>query len=331
MKAVVFDGKLRLDGDYPKPTPVYGEALVRVSMAGICNTDIEIVRGYMGYKGVLGHEFVGVVEFAEDRDDLIGKRVVGEINLHCGKCVYCQAEIESHCLNRSVLGIMNRDGAMAEFMTIPLNVLYALADVKPDGVADTVPDNEIVFVEPLAAAFQILEQMDFVAGERVLVMGDGKLGLLIALVLREYTRAEITLLGHHEDKMSIAGAKGVKTWLSSKGNPPDSDDPYDYVIEATGTAEGFQQALSLLRPRGAVILKSTVAQGAKLDLSPIVINELVVIGSRCGPFEPAIKALADKKIDVKPLISATYPIDEAEEAFKKAQEKGVLKVLLNCK
>ena len=301
---------------------------MRVSMAGICNTDLEIVRGYMGYKGVLGHEFVGVVEAAEGRDDLIGKRVVGEINLHCGKCAYCQAGVESHCLNRSVLGIMNRDGAMAEYVTLPLNVLYALADTLPNGAAEQVPDNEMVFVEPLAAAFQVLEQMDFVPGDRVLVMGDGKLGLLIAQVVNEFTPAKVTLLGHHKDKLALAKGWGVGTHLSSKGRP---DAPYDVVIEATGTAEGFQQALSLLRPRGALVLKSTVANWAKLNLTAIVINELTVIGSRCGPFKPAIKALADKKIDVRLLISATYSIDDAEEAFKHAQQKGVLKVLLDMK
>ena len=329
MKAVVFDGRLRLVPDHPTPMPdpasTGGEALVRVSLAGICNTDLEIVRGYMGFKGVLGHEFVGVVEEApEGHEEIKGRRVVGEINLYCGQCVYCRDGAQSHCPKRSVLGIMDRDGAMAEFVTLPVNLLHVVPDGMPEGVSDM----EAVFVEPLAAAFQVLEQVEFMEGDRVLVMGDGKLGLLIALVLKEYTRAEVTLLGHHEDKMSIAETKGVKTHNSKNGKP---EIPYDFVVEATGTAEGFQQALSLLRPRGAVILKSTVAQGAKLDLAPIVINEITVIGSRCGPFEPAINALADKKIDVKPLISATYPIDQAVEAFKLARQKGVLKVLLDMK
>ncbi|MCK4911502.1 MAG: alcohol dehydrogenase catalytic domain-containing protein [Thermodesulfovibrionales bacterium] len=320
MKAVVFDDALHLATDHPVPVPAStgGEALIRVSLAGICNTDLEIVHGYMGYKGVLGHEFVGVVEDAPD-ESLKGKRVVGEINLYCGKCAYCLGGMPSHCPSREVLGIMNRDGAMAEYVRLPIHNLHTV----PDEVADM----EAVFVEPLAAAFQVLEQVEFMEGDRVLVMGDGKLGLLIALVLKEYTQAEVTLLGHHEYKMEIAGAKGVKTWLSSKGRP---DAPYDFVVEATGTAEGFQQALSLLRPRGAVILKSTVAQWAKLNLAPIVINELTVIGSRCGPFAPAIKALAEKKINVCSLISETYPIDEAGEAFAHAQQKGVLKVLLDC-
>lgn len=328
MRAVVFDGRLRLVPDYPTPTPAEGVALIRVSMAGICNTDLEIVRGYMGFNGVLGHEFVGVVESADDMNKIVGNRVVGEINLFCCKCEFCKDGVERHCLNRSVLGIMNKDGAMAEFMAIPLRVLHVLADILPNGAADAVPDNEIVLVEPLAAAFQVLEQVDFIPHERVLVMGDGKLGLLIAQVVVKFTRAKVTLLGHHNDKLALAEGWGVKTHNSNKGLP---DSPYDVVIEATGTAEGFQQALSLLRPRGTVILKSTVAQEAKLDLAPIVINELTVIGSRCGPFETAIKALADRKIDVKPLISATYPIDQAEEAFAHARKKGVMKVLLDMR
>lgn len=321
MKAVVFDGSLRLSSDHPNPVPKGGEALVRVTMAGICNTDLEIVRGYMGYKGVLGHEFVGVViQAPKGSEHLCGERVVGEINLHCGKCAYCIGGLQSHCPDRSVLGIMNKDGAMAEYVTLPVNLLHEFPDI--------INTDEAVFIEPLAAAFQVLEQVELMEGDRVLVMGDGKLGLLISLVLKEFTQAEVTLLGHHEDKMGIAGAKGVKTHLSSKGRP---DAPYDFVVEATGTAEGFQQALSLLRPRGAVILKSTVANWAKLNLTAIVINELTVIGSRCGPFEPAIKALAEKRINVCSLISETYPIDEAEEAFKKAQQKGVLKVLLEMR
>ena len=324
MRAVVFDNRLRLVPDYPTPTPAEGEALVRVSLAGICNTDLEIVRGYMGFNGVLGHEFVGVVvESPEGNEEIKGRRVVGEINLSCGQCVYCRGGAQSHCPKRSVLGIMDRDGAMAEYVTLPANVLHEVPDV--------VSDEEAVFVEPLAAAFQVLEQVEFMEGDRVLVMGDGKLGLLIAQVVAVFSEAEVTLLGHHEDKMAIVETKGVNSWLSSKGSPLDFDNPYDFVIEATGTAEGFQQALSLACPRGAVILKSTVAQGAKLDLAPIVINELTVIGSRCGPFEPAINALAEKKIDVCPLISATYPIDQAEEAFAYARQKGAMKVLLDMR
>ncbi|HEB02797.1 MAG TPA: hypothetical protein ENI12_06140, partial [Nitrospirae bacterium] len=186
-------------------------------------------------------------------------------------------------------------------------------------------------VHGMAVGEKVMEQVEFMEGDRVLVMGDGKLGLLIAQVVAVFSEAEVTLLGHHEDKMAIVETKGVNSWLSSKGSPLDFDNPYDFVIEATGTAEGFQQALSLACPRGAVILKSTVAQGAKLDLAPIVINELTVIGSRCGPFEPAINALAEKKIDVCPLISATYPIDQAEEAFAYARQKGAMKVLLDMR
>jgi threonine dehydrogenase-like Zn-dependent dehydrogenase len=321
LRAVSFDGELKLLTDHPKPTPGEGEALVRVKLAGICNTDLEIVRGYMGYKGVLGHEFVGMVENGpEGIEGLIGIRVTGEINLYCGECLYCRGGMPTHCPSRKVLGIMNKDGAMAEYVVLPIRNLHVL----PDGVTD----EEAVFVEPLAAAFEVLEQIEIMEGERVLVLGDGKLGLLIAQVVAGYTQADITLLGRNSNKLEIIKNKGIRSLLVSDGRP---EGMYDIVIEATGTAEGFQQSMSLLRPRGALVLKSTVAQGAKLNLAPIVINEYTVIGSRCGPYAPAVKALEDKKIDVKSMISATYPIDDALEAFKKAREKGVMKVLLEMK
>jgi len=317
MKAVVFDKELKLIDDYPKPSPKQGEALVRVLLAGVCNTDLELMKGYMGFTGVLGHEFVGVVEEApEGHGHLVGKRVTGEINLYCGKCDVCRAGMPTHCPNRSVLGILNKDGAMAEYLTLPVRNLQ----VVPDGV----PDEEAVFTEPLAAAFEILEQVHLQPTDRVLVMGDGKLGLLCAQVLG-LTQAEVTLLGKHKEKLAIAGARGVQTVLLNEFK---AGRDFDVVVEATGTAAGFTSALGCVRPRGTIVLKSTVAQAAELNLAPVVIDEISVVGSRCGPFAPALRALEKKLVDVRPMISAVYSVDDAMQAFEHAARKGVLKVLV---
>jgi threonine dehydrogenase-like Zn-dependent dehydrogenase len=289
---------------------------VRVLVAGICNTDIEILKGYMGFRGIIGHEFVGLVEeCAEER--LLGRRVVGEINAGCGRCDYCLKGLERHCPARSVLGILGRDGAMAEYLTLPVRNLH----VVPDGVAD----EEAVFAEPLAAAFEISEQVHVVPSSRVLVMGDGKLGLLAAMALG-LACADVTVLGKHGDKLEIAARRNLKTAMPGALA---MERAYDVVVEATGTAGGLQTALGLVRPRGTVVLKSTVAGATEMNLSPIVIDEITVVGSRCGPFAPALRALSGRLVDVRPLVTGIFPFERAREAFERARQKGSLKVLLD--
>ncbi len=318
MKAIYFDGNLKFLADYPRPEPGPGEALVRVLMAGICNTDMELMKGYMGFKGVLGHEFVGVVEEAPEKyKHLAGKRVTGEINLYCGECETCRAGIPTHCPERSVLGILNRDGAMAEYLTLPARNLHE--------VPDAIPDEEAVFAEPLAAAFEIPQQVHIHPTDRVLVMGDGKLGLLCALALR-LSGCELTHVGKHHDKLEIARSQGVRTVLLDELG---RERIFDVVVEATGRADGFAMALGLVRPRGTIVLKSTVAQGTELNLAPVVIDEISVAGSRCGPFRPALRALEDRQVDVNAMVSAVFPFEDAQSAFDRAAQKGVLKVLLD--
>lgn len=314
MRALVFDNALRYRTDYPIPKPGENETLVRIACAGICNTDLEITKGYMGFKGVLGHEFVGVVEDSGEKG-LGGKRVVGEINLGCGKCAYCMKGVPNHCPSRSVLGILNKEGAFADYLTIPIQNLHIIPDY--------VSDEEAVFVEPLAAAFEILEQVNIRPADRVCVLGDGKLGLLVAQVL-SMTGCDLVAAGRHREKLSILGKRGIKTQLSSEimGRG------FDYVVECTGSASGLGSAVSLVRPKGIIILKTTAANREAIDLNSLVIDEISLVGSRCGPFEPAIRALEKRSVDVKPLISRVFPLEEGVEAFRYASEKGVLKVLL---
>jgi threonine dehydrogenase-like Zn-dependent dehydrogenase len=318
MKAIVFDGKLKYVKNYPTPVPGEGEALIRVKLAGICNTDLEIVKGYLGFRGTLGHEFVGTVAEVKGKDQrLVGKRVVGEINCGCGVCEYCRKGIRSHCPSRKTLGILEKDGCFAEYVTLPVDSLLEV----PDNVAD----EEAVFAEPLAAAFEITDQIQIKPTDRVLVLGDGKLGILAALVLG-LTQADVTLAGKHEKKLEIARARkintvGVKDLEIVK--------QYDVVVEATGSPAGFDLALQLVRPRGAIVLKTTAAQGKEINLAPIVIDEIQVIGSRCGPFAPALRALSKKALDVKPLISSIYKPEDAMRAFKKAASKDSLKVIFH--
>jgi threonine dehydrogenase-like Zn-dependent dehydrogenase len=317
MRAVVFDRELRVVSGHPAPRPGPGEALVRVRMAGICATDIEITKGYMGYKGVLGHEFVGTVEGAPGREDLVGKRVVGEIGAACGECAFCRSGMPTHCPRRTVLGIMGRPGAMADYTALPAGNLH----IVPEGV----PDEDAVFVEPLAAALEVLQQVHVRPSDRVLVMGDGRLGLLCALALSE-SGADVTLLGRHPGKLAIAGAAGVRTHTAETlGVGRD----WGIVVEATGRPGGLAQALGLVRPRGTVVLKSTLAAGGELNLAPVVIDEIAVVGSRCGPFAPALRMLSSGRLRPGALVSAVYPAGRAIEAFAHAARPGTLKVLID--
>ena len=318
MKAVVFDECLKLDKNYPKPVPQKGEALIKVDTIGICNTDYEITKGYMGYKGILGHEFTGIVEQAEDKN-LIGKRVVGEINCGCGECEWCAKGLARHCFNRSTLGIWQREGCFAEYVCLPEKNLLV--------IPDNVSDNEAVFVEPLAAALEILEQIHIPPYKKVIVLGDGKLGLIIALALNA-AGLNITLVGKHSNKLQLAEAQGVKTTLL---NDLKIEKNYDFVIEATGSLTGFETSLALTKPRGTLVLKSTIAASKEFNLAPIVIDEISVIGSRCGQFAPALKMLEQKRIDVNPLISDIYDIDDAIKAFERNKEKSSVKVLVKVK
>ncbi len=319
MKAVVFDKELKLVKDYEKPTPKKGEALIRVTLAGICNTDYEITKGYMGYKGILGHEAVGIVEDVNSEDkSLIGKRVVSEISYGCKEpdCPYCAEKLYRHCPNRHTLGIWRKDGCFAEYFTMPTEVLFE--------VPDNVPDEQAVFVEPLAAACEITEQLHIKPFEKVIVLGDGKLGLITALTLNAQN-IDVTLVGKHQNKLDIAKAQGVKTSLLQDFP---IEKKYDVVVEATGSVSGFETSIALTKPRGVLVLKSTVATGKELNLAPIVIDEITVLGSRCGQFGPALRLLKSGKIDFTPLISARYKADDAIEAFEKNKERETLKVLL---
>ena len=319
MKAIVFDNGLKLDTNYPKPVPQKGEALIRVTLAGICNTDYEITKGYMGYKGILGHEFVGIVEEVNSEDkSLVGKRVVAEISYGCNdpNCEWCAIKNYRHCPNRHTLGIWRKDGCFAEYMTMPVNVLFE--------VPDNVTDEQAVFVEPLAAACEISEQLHIEPMKKVLVLGDGKLGLTTALTLNALN-LDVLLVGKHQNKLDIAKAQGVKTCLLSEFKP---EKIYDVVVEATGTASGFETSMALTKPRGVLVLKSTVATGKELNLAPIVIDEITVLGSRCGQFPPALRLLKNHRIDFTPFITKIYSIDEAIEAFEANKSKESLKILI---
>lgn len=319
MKAIVFDGKPRIT-DMPKPRPAAGEALIRVSLAGICNTDIEIMKGYLGFQGIIGHEFTGIVEkTADNTPEMYGKRVVGEISCGCGTCDLCRMGLQKHCPRRTTLGILGRPGVFAEYTTLPAANLHE--------IPDNLSDEQAVFTEPLAAAFEILEQVTIARGQRVLVLGDGKLGILCALALK-LTGAQILLAGKYPGKLSIAARQGISTLLVK--NLPQNN-PFDIVVEATGSAQSLDNAMQFTRPRGTIILKSTVAGSIPINLAPIVINEVTVVGSRCGPFKPALQALADGSIDVEPLITEVFPAHKAEEALSAAEKRGNLKILIDFK
>lgn len=315
MKALVFDGELKIK-DVPNPEPGDGEALVRVTMAGICNTDVEICKGYMNFHGIPGHEFVGIVEKSPLAAQ-VGRRVVGEINAGCGECAMCRKGMERHCAQRSVLGILKRAGAFAEYLTLPASNLVQ--------VPESVSDEKAVFTEPLAAALEVLEQVHIRPVDRVMVIGDGKLGLLIGMVLR-LTGCDLLLVGKHPDKLNLFEQLGGTTMTLE--TLAVNNDTFDVVVEASGSSTGWELAVSRVKPRGVLVLKSTYHGSLDFNTAPIVINEVTVLGSRCGRFEPALRLLERNLVDPMPLVHEVLPFHQGEEAFKLSQQPGVFKVLL---
>lgn len=315
MRALLCDNGLRYDPDYPDPRPAPGEALIRVRLAGLCSTDRELLRGYMDFRGVPGHEFVGEVVAADDATWL-GQRVVGDINAACYRCETCLAGRHTHCPNRTTLGIFGRDGAFAEYLTLPLPNLYR--------VPAAVPDERAVFAEPLAAACEILEQVTIRPTDRVIVVGDGRLGLLVAAVLR-LTGADLRLVGRHAEKLAIARGWGIATQEGVAGLP---ERRADVVVECTGRPAGFELARRLVRPAGVLVLKSTYHGELTVNLTSLVVDEITLVGSRCGPFAAALRLLEAGLVDPTPLIAARYGLADGEEAFDLAFNRGALKVLL---
>jgi len=305
---------ISLRKDLLKPIPGKNEALIKILKAGICNTDIELTKGYYPYTGVLGHEFVGLVE--EGPHEIVGKRVVGEINITCGKCQYCLTGLKNHCNNRSVLGIVNKNGAFSEYVTLPVvNILE---------VPETVSTEAASFTEPLAAALEIQQQIQISPTHKVLVIGDGKLGILVTQTL-SLKGCELWLVGHHEKKFMPLQQRGVIVGTEAIVR----HHYFDIVIECTGNPSGFKLALNALKPRGVLVMKSTYAGALQTDAALIVVNEITLTGSRCGPFQPALNLLARKLIDVESLIEREYPLSEGLAAFEHAKRSGAMKILLN--
>ena len=315
MRALTLRSSLEYCEKYPTPAPADGEAVVRVIQAGICATDLQLVQGYMGFQGVLGHEFVGIVDDAPHHPDLVGKRVVGEINAACRICPVCQAGRLTHCPYRTTLGIDRRNGAFADFLALPVENLYPLPD--------EITNDQAVFTEPLAAACQILEQVPINIADQVLIIGDGKLGLLCAQVLHR-TGCRLTVLGRHPEKLQILADRGIHT----SQDPASLSPGLGIVVEATGTADGFTLARECVRPKGTIVLKSTYHGQTAVDMTSLVIHEITVVGSRCGPFPTAIALLREHAVDVESLIHKRFPIEQATDAFACAATKGVLKVIL---
>jgi len=316
MRALYFDGHPALK-EVPRPEPGPGEVLVRLHLAGICRTDLEVLRGYHGFQGIMGHEFVGEVAAPED-SPWLGQRVAGEINIGCGVCDLCRRGLAGHCRQRRVLGLKDRDGAFAPYLTLPVANLHA---VPPE-----VPDTFAVFTEPLAAALRVLEAAKVSPAARVLVVGDGSLGLQISWVLA-LSGADVHLAGHHPEHLALARPRGVGTFLSAE--LPAGD--YDIVVEASGSPSGLELALMRVRPRGTVVLKSTYVGRYPLDPAALVVPEVSLVGCRCGPFAGALRLLRDGRIDPRPLIHRTFPLSQGLEALARAQRPGVLKVLLDCR
>lgn len=314
MQALVVEGgQLHYRTDFPVPVPSDNQVLIRVALAGICSTDLEIVRGYGGFEGVLGHEFVGVVEHGPAQWK--GKRVVGSINLGCGECEVCVGHGPEHCPDRTVLGIINHNGAFAEFLTLPV------ANILP--VPDAISDTEAVFTEPLAAALRIREQIVVSPSARVAVIGPGRLGLLVGLTLSR-AGTEVRMIGRSESSLILPRELGLRACLTSEVE----ENSFDIVVEATGNRGGLVQALRIVKPLGTVVMKSTYTELSDIDLTKVVVGEIRIVGSRCGPFAPAIRVLADKEIDVSPLVEAQYTLEEGVTAMSHAAEPGTRKILL---
>jgi threonine dehydrogenase-like Zn-dependent dehydrogenase len=314
MRALYLDSSgMNLRRDYPEPRTPPGESLVRVTTAGICGTDLELARGYMGYSGVPGHEFVGIVERTDSRH-LAGQRVVGEINASCDTCDFCAQNLGRHCPHRTVLGILGRDGAFADYLTLPDRNLIPIPEALPDEMA--------VFIEPLAAAYEIFEQTRIGPNEKILILGDGRLGALLALTLKAEAYSSL-VGGHHQAKLQFLDRLGLKVELEQNLKPG-----FDLVIDSTGRPSGFTRAIELVRPRGRIILKTTAAAGTPLNLASLVINEITVIGSRCGRFQPALAAVEAPRLDPRPLVSAQFPLDDALSAFDAAANRSNFKCLL---
>ena len=309
------DRKLTYRTDLPIPQPAPGEALIRTRLAGICGTDLELLRGYYPFTGVLGHEFVGEVMEAPSAQHLVGKRVVGEINVVCGDCAHCRAGRPTHCLKRTTLGIAGRNGVFVDYFTLPAENLHLV----PEDVAD----EEAVFTEPLAAALEILEQIHIHPTDRVLVVGAGRLGQLIAQTL-SLTGADLSVVARHEHQRALLAQRGIAA-ISEDSLPKAS---MDIVVDATGSPGGFESSSKAVQPRGTLVLKSTYAGNLDFDVSALVVDEITLAGSRCGPFAPALRLFGRELVDPTILIERIYPLSKGLEAFKKASERGVIKVLL---
>ncbi len=313
MRALLFDGQLSYQTDHPAPTPLDGEVLVRVHLAGVCETDLQLMKGYMSFRGILGHEFVGVAESGA----LAGRRVVGEINCACQRCETCRAGLGTHCPDRTVLGILNHDGAFAETIAVPERNLHAVPDAIPTDVA--------VFTEPVAAAFQIPAQVPIRQTDRIVVLGDGRLGNLCAQVLAGISD-HVLVVGKHPEKLALLADQGIDTGLLTDGVDRRAA---DIVVDCTGSPTGLPTALDLVRPRGTIVLKTTVAGTQTMAYAPFVIDEVTLVGSRCGPFDEALVALEQGTVDVAPLISQRFDLSQGVAALERATAKGVLKVLLD--
>ncbi len=314
VRALCFDGGVVLR-QVAAPIAGHGEATIDVRLAGICGTDLEITRGYKDYRGILGHEMVGTVRHCPSAPQWEGRRVTAEINLTCGACPACRAARPKHCERRQVLGILDRPGCFAEQVVVPVANLHAV----PDGV----PDDHAVFTEPLAAAFEVLESAPMSPQSRVAVIGDGKLGLLVVLALRARGIGCVAV-GRHPHKLARVAGPGIDTTDPHSMGPA----PFDVIVEATGSAEGLALALQHIRPRGTVVLKSTYQGSVPLDATRVVVDEIRLVGSRCGPFDVALAALANGEVDPSPLIDARYRLADGEAAIAHAARRGVLKVLL---
>jgi len=313
MRAIVLNDGLHFESNRPEPRCQDGEVLVRVSVAGVCETDLQLMKGYMGFRGVLGHEFVGVAESGPFR----GQRVVGEINCSCGACETCARGLPTHCPNRSVLGILNHDGAFADLIAVPQKNLHVVPDSLPDDIA--------VFTEPVAAAFEIPAQLSISRGDRIVVLGDGRLGNLCAQVLAGLSD-HVVVVGKHPEKLALLDALGIETTLLQDLVISRSA---DIVVDVTGSESGLPTALGIVRPRGTVVQKTTVAGRQTMAWAPIVIDEITLVGSRCGPFDRALDALAHGELDVSGLVSSRFDLSKGLEALEQAGSQPVLKVLLD--